>query len=95
MDNYLTYAGHSLHEVVEKYHGMKDYAGSLYSEAMSQYRNMATGGDGGALHYWPSDWAARAVATGQEIKEPSCRSYNYPNCPDAFFQNVLELLDEV
>lgn len=48
---------------------------SLLREAREQYIDMANGGDGGKL-YLPG--------------EPTCREYNYPDFPDAFFQAVCD-----
>ena len=81
-------------ELVERYFGLKEYGGSMYSEAMMQYRDMANGGDGGTLGFWPRDWPELAVRTGQPVEEPTCRSYNYPGYPDSFFVEVLMALDE-
>ena len=51
---------------------------SILREVKMQYEDMANGGDGGILGF-PDD-------------EATCRSYNYPGYPDAFFQEVCALM---
>lgn len=82
-------------EMVTRYREMKHFANGMYLEAMWQYRDMARGGDGGALGYTPSDWAKRCVDAMRPIDSPpSCRSYNYPDKPDSYFLEVLVALGE-
>jgi len=52
--------------------------GSILREVKWQYADMAAGGDGGLLGF-PND-------------EATCRSYNYPDCSDKFFQEVCLLM---
>jgi len=61
---------------------------SMLREVMWQYGNMAAGGDGGSLGYIPQDYKEECGEDG-----PSCRNYNYPNYPDAFFQEVCALMN--
>lgn len=67
----------------------------MYREAMYQYKDMAQGGNGGPLGFYPSDAVESLVENLQPVTNTlTCRSYNYPNTPDAFFQRVLELVGE-
>ena len=68
-------------------------ASSMLREVMWQYANMAKGGDGGSLGYWPEDYAKQAVNNFRPVTEPTCRSYNYPNYPDSYFQSVCNEMD--
>jgi hypothetical protein len=80
-------------EVLEKigyYTQMSDSNSSMLREITWQYANMAAGGDGGELGFWPEDYAKQAVNNFRPISEPTCRSYNYPAHPDKFFQDVCD-----
>jgi hypothetical protein len=89
------YSDISVEEMVTRYAEMKHFANGMYLEAMWQYRDMARGGDGGLLGYTPSDWARRCVDNMRPIDgSPSCRAYNYPDYPDAYFSEVLTALGE-
>jgi hypothetical protein len=83
-----------IEEAIEQYIDMREFGQSMYFDTMAQYRDMAMGGDGGDLGFWPDDWAEIAVNTRQPVITPTCRSYNYPNYPDSFFQRVLKGLGE-
>lgn len=84
-----------IEEMIERYLLMKRHGRSMYDGVMIQYIDMSEGGDGGDLGFWPDDWAEVAVSTKQPVVKPTCRSYNYPNYPDSYFQRVLEGLGEV
>tara|TARA_B100000029_G_scaffold492425_1_gene553721 strand:- start:527 stop:799 length:273 start_codon:yes stop_codon:yes gene_type:complete len=62
---------------------------SMYREVRLQYIDMANGGNGGELGFTPVDYTGpnRYSEYG-----PSCREYNYPSYPDAFFQEVCALM---
>ena len=85
----------NVEDTVENYSRMKAYAPNMYREAMWQYRNMARGGDGGPLGFWPEDWPQVAVDNGYQIREPTCRQYNYPDHEDRYFKLVLIGLGEM
>ena len=63
---------------------------SMLREVTWQFVDMAKGGDGGPLGWYPEDYAERAVNNFRPIAEPTCRNYNYPGYPDSFFQQVCE-----
>ena len=85
-------------EKASYYRTMRDTmggGGSMYQEVVWQYQDMSKGGDGGELGYWPSDYAQKTVESLQPLQStPTCREYNYPRHPDAFFKQVLSLLGE-
>lgn len=84
-------------EAATRYRDMRDMTPNsmMYHECIDQYQDMANGGGGGELGYWPEDWPRVAVSTFQPIvSEPTCRAYNYPKHPDSFFRRVLGLLGE-
>jgi len=85
----------SIEEAIERYQHMREFGQTMYRDVMTQYKDMARGGDGGSLGFWPDDWAEVAVNTKQPVVEPTCRSYNYPDYPDSYFQRVLEGLGEM
>ena len=61
---------------------------SMLQEVQWQYQDMAAGGDGGPLGYYPENYKKECGEEG-----PSCRDYNYPNYPDSFFQEVCALMN--
>ncbi len=80
-------------EIVQRYQDLREFGSSMYREAMWQYADMATGGDGGPLGFTPEDWAQICVNNMQPVdSEPTCRAYNYPDYPDEFFRDVLAAL---
>jgi len=67
--------------IVEAHRYINYYSNGLLSPSMmrevrDQYVDMASGGNGGTLYGFPG--------------RPSCREYNYPEYPDAFFQAVCD-----
>ena len=84
--------------VVTHYRNMKIMAASMYNEVISQYRDMASGGDGGYLGFNPVQ-SAEEIETLVENLMPvsekyTIRAYNYPGYPDFFFARVLANLGE-
>jgi len=69
-------------EMIKTYSEMRSVG--LLKQVRWQYTDMAKGGDGGRLHYKPSDW------DGDHPEGPTCREYNYPHKTDSFFQQVCE-----
>ena len=72
-------------EIVMNYKQMEKVrftGSSMLREVRAQYADMAAGGRGGSLGFIPDGWH----------KEPTCREYNYPECPDSFFQEVRDLM---
>lgn len=86
---------HKVSKTVSHYKLMseKTPSSSMLREVMWQYTNMANGGDGGTLGYWPEDYAKQAVNNFRPVSEPTCRSYNYPGYPDTFFQDVCTAME--
>lgn len=84
--------------VVTHYRNMKLMAVSMYNEVVSQYKDMAAGGDGGDLGFNPTR-SSEGIETLVENLMPvstqySVRAYNYPGYPDYFFARVLANLGE-
>ena len=77
-------------DTVVKYKRMEEVVpnSSMLREVRQQYADMANGGDGGELGYTPSNYNGPSVGD----HGPTCRDYNYPGCPDSFFQEVCSLL---
>ena len=78
---------------IKRYSDMRDInsASGMLREATFQYMDMASGGDGGPLGYWPEDYAKRVVDSFRPFEpDPTCRTYNYPNYPDSYFQEVCD-----
>ena len=73
-----------IEKTIAQYFQMKALAPIMYYEAMVQYRDMCTGGDGGSMGYIPEGFK-RIV---------SYRKCYYPKRPDSFFRGVLEGLGE-
>lgn len=75
-------------ETIKQYRMMQSAGprSSMLREIEWQYTDMAEGGDGGRLHFKPSDW------DGTHPQGPTCREYNYPGVPDSFFREVAEAL---
>ena len=69
-------------EMIKTYSEMRSVG--MLEQIRYQYTDMARGGDGGRLHFKPSDW------DGSHPDGPTCREYNYPNMPDSFFQEVVK-----
>ena len=63
-------------------------AGGMLREVSMQYGDMANGGDGGPLGYFPSNYKEECGEEG-----PSCRDYNYSGYSDSFFQEVCALMN--
>ena len=82
--------------MVTHFRNCKLYGGSMYREAMGQYRDMAKGGSGGDLQYEPEkDWQESLVEALQPVAvKPTIRNYNYPGLPNEFFAAVLLGLGE-
>ena len=76
-------------ETVMSYRLMEQHAprSSMIREVRWQYADMAKGGDGGPLGFYPEDFTEECGEEG-----PSCREYNYPEYQDEFFQEVCDLL---
>ena len=81
---------------ITHFRNCKLYGGNMYREAMSQYRNMAKGGNGGELRFKPEDdWQENLVEALQPVPvKPTVRTYNYPGLPNEFFAAVLLGLGE-
>jgi hypothetical protein len=69
-------------EMIKTYSEMRSVG--MLEQIRWQYSDMAKGGDGGRLHYKPSDW------DGDHPEGPTCREYNYPYKTDSFFQQVCK-----
>ena len=82
--------------MITHFRNCKLYGGSMYSEAMRQYRDMAKGGSGGDLQHEPEkDWQESLVEALQPVTvKPTIRNYNYPGLPNEFFASVLIGLGE-
>ena len=82
--------------MVEHFKLCKRYGGSMYREAIWQYKDMAQGGSGGELHFKPEDdWQEQLVEALQPVAvNPTIRNYNYPGLPKEFFASVLIGLGE-
>ena len=66
---------------------------SMLREVTWQFVDMANGGNGGPLGYYPEDYVEIAVNNLKPVdEEPTCRSYNYPGYPDSFFQEVCDAM---
>ena len=91
-DNWQT----EVQNTVNHFKQVKRYGGSMYSECMWQYQDMAKGGSGGKLHFEPEkDWQEHLVEALQPVAvKPTIRNYNYPGLPDEFFASVLIGLGE-
>ena len=94
--NPYSYNTIDIQQIIEQYQQLRQYGSSMYREAMWQYADMASGGDGGPLGYIPEDWPQICVDSMLPVDiEPTCRAYNYPGYPDDFFQEVLAGLQHI
>lgn len=91
-DNWESQIGNT----VEHFKRVKMYGGSMYSECMWQYQDMANGGDGGDLGFEPEPgWRESLVEALEPVpSKATIRNYNYPGLPDEFFARVLRRLGE-
>jgi len=67
---------------------MENLGSSMLREVKYQYADMAAGGDGGPLGFTPSDYSGPTPGPDGV----SCRAYNYPEKPDSFFQEIIDLM---
>ena len=82
--------------MVAHFEQCRRFGSSMYNEAMSQYRDMAKGGPGGAINFKPEKaWQEQLVEALQPVPvKPTVRTYNYPGLPNEFFAAVLIGLGE-
>ena len=81
-------------ECVANYRSMEKTVpnSDLLREVKWQYKDMASGGDGGHLGFVPADYVAPDAGNKWADDYVSVREYNYPNMPNSFFQEVRDLL---
>jgi len=88
----VPYGPKTKQRTIDHYLNLKVVYPSAYRQCMSQYRDMARGGDGGQL-----PCVGEPVAYDRQGSPiwVTCRDRNYRGYPDSFFQEVLEALGEV